>query len=122
MKGSLRHVSGKPSRRDWRSVMHEFTEMGSQALKHNPILALAADRGGAAPHRFEPVVEVFRSTLYAMITRDGGRDVGACHICRHFREGGGSGQSTPYHCELLDELLSEADSRLICVEQQAIAS
>ena len=112
------HVTREPSSRDRRSVMLELTAMGSQALKHDPILALAADLDGATSERLETVVEVLRSALHAMITRNGGRAFGACYTCRHFRRGGGSGQSAPHHCALLDEPLSVADSRAICVEQQ----
>lgn len=115
------HVTREQSPRDRRSVMLELTAMGSQALKSDPILALAADLEGASSHRLETVVEVLRSALHAMITRNGGRAFGACYTCRHFRKGGGSGRSTPHHCALLEEPLSESDSRAICVEQQAVA-
>ena len=115
------HVTREHSPRDRRSVMLELTAMGSQALKCDPILALAADLECASSHRLETVVEVLRSALHAMITRNGGRAFGACYTCRHFRKGGGSGRSTPHHCALLEEPLSESDSRAICVEQQAVA-
>lgn len=111
------HVTREPSPRDRRSVMLELTAMGSQALKHDPILALAADLEKAAPHKLEATAEVLRGALYAMITRNGGRAFGACYTCRHFRKGIGPGRGTPHHCALLDEPLSEADSRAICVEQ-----
>jgi DNA-binding MarR family transcriptional regulator len=115
------HVTREPSPRDRRSVMLELTAMGSQALKHDPILALAADLENAAPHQLEATVEVLRGALHAMITRNGGRAFGACYACRHFRKGGGSGRSAPHHCALLDEPLSDTDSRAICVEQEAVA-
>jgi DNA-binding MarR family transcriptional regulator len=111
------HVSREPSPRDRRSVMLELTALGSQALKQDPILTLAADLEDAAPHQLEATVEVLSGALRAMITRNGGRAFGACYTCRHFRRSGGSGRSTPHHCALLDEPLSEADSRAICVEQ-----
>lgn len=115
------YVTREPSPRDRRSVLLELTAMGSQALKQDPILPLAADLENAAPHQLEATVEVLRSALHAMITRNGGRAFGACYTCRHFRKGRGSGRSMPHHCALLDEPLSEADSRAICVEQQAVA-
>ena len=115
------HVTREPSPRDRRSIMLELTQTGAQALKQDPILALAADIEGAAPNQIEAVVEVLRRTLHGMITRNGGRAFGACYTCRHFREGDGSDRSTPHHCALLDEPLSEADSRAICVEQEAVA-
>lgn len=111
------HVTREPSPRDRRSVVLELTPKGSEALRRDPILALAADLESTAPDRLEAVVEVLRGALCAMITRNGGRAFGACYTCRHFRQGGGSGRGTPHHCALLDEPLSEAESRAICVEQ-----
>lgn len=116
------HVTREPSTRDRRSIMLEMTQTGAQALKNDPILALAADIEGAAPDQIEAVVEVLRTALRAMITRNGGRAFGACYTCRHFRKGAGSSRSTPHHCALLDEPLSEADSRAICVEQETVAA
>ncbi|MBU1211649.1 MAG: MarR family transcriptional regulator [Alphaproteobacteria bacterium] len=113
------HVTREPSLRDRRSIMLELTPMGAHAMRRDPILALAADIEATAPNQLEAVVEVLRTALHAMITRNGGRAFGACYTCRHFRKGGGSGRSEPHHCALLDEQLSEADSRAICVEQEA---
>ena len=112
------HVTREPSSRDRRSVMLELTSMGMQALRRDPILALPADLESAALGQIEAIVEMLRNTLHAMISRNGGRAFGACYTCRHFRKDGSSGRSTPHHCALLDEPLSEADSRAICVEQE----
>lgn len=113
------HVTREPSPRDRRSIILELTPAGAQTLKHDPILTLAADIEVAAPDQIEAVVEVLRRTLHAVITRNGGRAFGACYTCRHFQQGSGPGRSTPHHCALLDEPLSETDSRAICVEQEA---
>lgn len=115
------HVTREPSSRDRRSVVLELTDTGARALRRDPILALASDLEGAAPGQLEAVVEVLRRTLHAIITRNGGRAFGACYTCRHFKKDGGSGRSTLHHCALLDEPLSEADSRAICVEHEAVA-
>jgi len=114
------HVTREPSSRDRRSVVLELTPKGSEALRCDPILALAADLESATPHRLQATVEVLRGALHALITRNGGRAFGACYTCRHFRKGGGSRRSTPHHCALLNEPLSEADSHAICIEQEAI--
>lgn len=116
------HLTREPSERDRRSVLIQLTAIGSQALKRDPILALAADLESAAPGQLEATVEALRSALHTMITRNGGRAFGACYTCRHFRKGGGSSRSTPHHCTLLDEPLSEADSRAICVEQEPVVA
>ena len=116
------HVTREPSRRDRRSVLLELTETGSAALKRDPILVLAADLERAAPDQLETVVEVLRNALHAMIARNGGRAFGACYTCRHFRKGEGKVSSSPHNCALLDEPLSEADSRAICIEQEAVVA
>ncbi|MDX2289701.1 MAG: MarR family transcriptional regulator [Hyphomicrobiaceae bacterium] len=114
------HLTRQPNPRDRRSVMLELTSTGARALKRDPILALVADLEGVASDQIEAVVEVLRSALHAMITRNGGRAFGACYTCRHFRKGGSAGRGTPHHCSLLEEPLSESDSRAICVEQEAV--
>ena len=116
------HLTREPSERDRRSVVLELTSTGTQALKRDPILALAADLAGASAIQLEAVNAVLRDALHAMITRNGGRAFGACYTCRHFRKGEGSGRGTPHQCALLDEPLSEADSRAICVEQTPSAA
>lgn len=116
------HVTREPSPRDRRSIMLELTPMGAQTMRRDPILALAADIEGAAPNQLEAVIEVLRTALHAMITRNGGRAFGACYTCRHFRKNGSSDRNTPHHCALLDEPLSDADSRAICVEQTSDAA
>ncbi|MEQ1695108.1 MAG: hypothetical protein ABL901_04630 [Hyphomicrobiaceae bacterium] len=42
---------------------------------------------------------------------------GACHTCRHFRIGSGTGKGMPHHRGLLGGLLSPVDSRVICMVQ-----
>ena len=113
------HLTREPSQRDRRSVVLELTPTGTQALKRDPILALAADLEGTTADQLEAVIEVLRDALHAMITRNGGRAFGACYACRHFRKDGGSGRGKPHQCALLDEPLSEAESRAICVEQES---
>lgn len=115
------HLTREPSTRDRRSVTLELTSAGALALKRDPILALAADFQGTAPGEIEAVVETLRGALHAMLARNGGRAFGACYTCRHFRRGEGAGRGMPHQCALLDEPLSEADSRAICVEQEAAA-
>ena len=116
------HLTREPSQRDRRSVVLELTPTGTQALKRDPILALAADLEGTTADQLEAVIEVLRDALHAMITRNGGRAFGACYACRYFRKGGGGGRGTPHQCALLDEPLSEADSRTICVEQESLGA
>lgn len=113
------HVTREQSPRDRRSVVLGLTRAGEQALKNDPIRALAADLAKLHPDKLETVVAALREALHAMITRNAGRAFGACYTCRHFRRGAGTGKGMPHHCALLDEPLSESDSRAICVEQDA---
>lgn len=110
-------VSRQPSERDRRSIVLGLTALGRRTLESDPIGALAGDLAAAEPARLEWLVDVLRAALDGMIARNGGRPFGVCYTCRHFR--GNSGNAgTPHHCSLLDEPLSDADSRLICVEQE----
>jgi DNA-binding MarR family transcriptional regulator len=112
------HIERQSSERDRRSVTLVLTPLGERSLKNDPILALASDLGKAGPERLRSLIETLREALHAMIARNGGRALGACHSCRHFRKRGGN-LPFPYHCNLLDEPLSEDDSRAICIEQEA---
>ncbi|MEQ1710062.1 MAG: MarR family transcriptional regulator [Hyphomicrobium sp.] len=112
------HVTRQPSMRDRRSVVVELTSLGERTLKDDPILALAADLASTERQKLDSLVETLRATLHAMIARNAGRAFGACYTCCHFRKGGGAGRGMPHHCALLDEPLSQADSRAICVEQE----
>jgi DNA-binding MarR family transcriptional regulator len=110
-------VARSPSKRDGRSIMLTLTPHGERALRHDPILALAADLAAADGADLGRVAESLRSALGTAIARNGGRPFGACHTCLHFRNGSGATSLLPHHCALLDEPLSRADSRCICIEQ-----
>lgn len=68
------------------------------------------------------LLDGLRRTLGNAIARNNGRAFGACLSCWHFRAGVRPSSRTPHHCALLDEPLSEADSRAICVEQEPAAA
>lgn len=114
------HITREPSQRDGRSVVLGLTHAGEEALKSDPLLALAADLAKLDPDKLDTVVRSLRDALHAMIARNSGRAFGACYTCRHFCRGVRAAKGTPHHCALLDEPLSEADSRAICVEQDAL--
>ncbi len=114
------YVTREASARDRRSVVLGLTVLGQHMLKDDPILAFAADLATSDPKTLDRLVETLRSALRARITRNAGRAFGACYTCRHFRKGCEPGKSMLHHCALLDEPLSEADSRAICVEQMQV--
>ncbi|MGD9804695.1 MAG: MarR family transcriptional regulator [Hyphomicrobiaceae bacterium] len=111
------HIARQPSERDRRSVVLALTALGERRLRDDPILSVATDLAAVAPEKLDILVETLRDALHATISRNGGRAFGVCHTCRHFRRGVGSARQ-PHHCALLNEPLTEADSRAVCVEQE----
>lgn len=110
-------VSRTQSTRDKRSICLELTPQGEIALKDDPLLALARDLASASSD-IRNLVETLRAALHRAVARNDGRAFGACHSCRHFQRDVGSSSHAPHRCGLLDEPLSETDSRAICVEQE----
>ncbi|MGE8943145.1 MarR family winged helix-turn-helix transcriptional regulator [Leptospira interrogans] len=111
-------ITRQPSDRDRRSVVLGLTQAGERALTEDPILVLAASLAKLEPGKLDTVGEALREALRGMITRNAGRAFGACYTCRHFCKDKPAGRGMPHYCALLDEPLSEADSRAICVEQE----
>jgi DNA-binding MarR family transcriptional regulator len=112
------YVERAASARDGRSVEFALSANGERALKRDPLLALAKDIEQAAGAALPEFLDSLRQTLRRAIARNGGRAFGACYTCRHFRADVRPTARTPHHCALLDEPLSEADSRAICAEQE----
>ncbi len=99
---------------DQRVVRLDLTEAGQQRLAQGRPAALdildALDEADRAT--FAALIE---KTLHATFAARGQRPFGVCRDCRHF-EPGEDGQN---RCALLDANLSDGDSQLICVEQEA---
>jgi DNA-binding MarR family transcriptional regulator len=115
-------VARKRSARDKRSIELPLTARGEAMLKNDPLLAIARDIDAAAGPRAEDLVARLRALLRTTIARNGGRVFGVCSTCRYFRAGVRPRAASPHHCALLDEPLSDADSRAICVEQESAAA
>lgn len=115
-------ITRQESPRDRRSIMLALTSAGQHMLRDDPLRGLASDLAKSAPERLEDIVDMLRSTLRTMLMRNGGRPFGACYTCRHFSSGGGSSSRAPHNCTLLNEALSESDSRAICIEQEPTAA
>lgn len=113
------YVARGPNPRDARSVVLALTPLAERALRDDPVLALARDLAGAETGALEQVADALRAALRAHIARNGGRAFGVCAGCRHFRRDEGPSARAPHRCALLDEPLSQADGRAICVEQEA---
>ncbi|WP_018291269.1 MarR family transcriptional regulator [Verrucomicrobium sp. 3C] len=112
------YVARKPDARDRRSVDFALTRKGSKTLTRDPLLVLARNIEQATGGDATGLLDELRQTLRNAIARNQGRAFGACHTCRHFRAHVRRLTRTPHHCSLLDEPLSEADSRAICAEQE----
>ena len=110
-------VGRTQSARDKRSIDLELTHQGEAALKDDPLLALASDLALSAGRDIDNLVETLRAVLRRAVARNDGKAFGACHTCRHFQRDVAATSHAPHRCGLLDEPLSEADSRAICVEQ-----
>jgi DNA-binding MarR family transcriptional regulator len=111
-------VGRTQSTRDKRSIDLELTPQGEIALKDDPLLALAQDLAASAGRDISPLVETLRAVLHRAVARNNGKAFGACHTCRYFEYDVAPSPRAPHRCGLLDEPLSEADSRAICVEQE----
>jgi DNA-binding MarR family transcriptional regulator len=116
------YVSRGPNARDGRSVSFVLSAEAERVLKGDPLRALAEDIARAAGGEIPAIRDALRRTLQVAIARNQGRAFGICRTCRHFRAQVRPSTSTPHHCALLDEPLSEGDSLAICAEQDAAAA
>jgi DNA-binding MarR family transcriptional regulator len=116
------YLSRGQSSRDGRSVEFVLTRVAEKALRRDPLLAMAEDIEQATGGNVADLLDGLRQTLRAAIARNLGRAFGACFSCRHFRAHIRPSSRTPHHCALLNEPLSELDSRSICVEQEPAAA
>lgn len=112
------YVTRAANRRDGRSVEFVLSADGERTLKRDPLLILAKDIEHASGADVVAVRDALRQTLHDAITRNQGRTFGVCRTCRHFRADLRPSTRAPHHCALLDEPLSEGDSRAICAEQE----
>lgn len=113
-------VTREPSERDRRSIDLQLTRQGRRTLDNDPLTALASHIERAAGARIEDLVESLRGALANTIAHNKGKAFGACYTCRHFRRNARASAKAPHHCGLLDEPLSDADSRDICLEQEPV--
>lgn len=111
-------VGRTQSMRDKRSIEVELTSQAETALRDDPLITLANDLAATTGAEIDGIVRMLRATLHRAIARNEGKAFGACHTCRHFTRDIGTASRSPHRCGLLDEPLSEADSRSICVEQE----
>ena len=112
------YVTRTPSERDKRSVDLDVTAEGQDKLAEDPIAQVAEIADEVLGRAAAATRDQLARLLQRLIELNEGRMFGQCHTCRHFRRGAGNGKATPHMCGLLEVGLSEADSGLICVEQE----
>jgi DNA-binding MarR family transcriptional regulator len=112
------HVSRESNARDGRSVALALTPRGEQALRRDPLFAIARDIDRALGAEAADLRDGLRRILQQAIARNDGKAFGLCAGCRHFCSNVRPSSRQPHHCALLEEPLSEADSSAICVEQE----
>lgn len=115
-KGMIRRIQ---NRADKRGIDLALTPRGTALLRNDPLHALAGDLD--AGDESAALLEHLRQALRAAVRRNGSRPFGFCHACVHFRRTPLGASDMPNHCALLLEPLSDADSALICVEQEEAA-
>lgn len=106
-------VERTPNPKDRRALDLGLTPDGMAMVADDPLNGLAADLEAGASDLPE-LVAALRATLRETIRRNGGRAFKACQTCRHFQRG--TDGPTPHRCDLLNEALSDADGRAICME------
>ncbi|MFV0297603.1 MAG: MarR family winged helix-turn-helix transcriptional regulator, partial [Hyphomicrobiaceae bacterium] len=100
---------------DLRVARLELTAKG-QALLQAPPPGLAGRMlSRLTPAERQQFNMLVRTMLLAELAANGGRPFGLCRDCRHF----GKSRSAGMRCALLDVALSETDSGMFCIEQEA---
>lgn len=113
-------ISKSPRANEKRSVALLLTPQGEEALRADPWEKLSEAAGELRAKTRRRLEKGLRELLSAELTRGRHKPFGQCAQCRFFRENGDP--NGPHKCMLLDEPLSRADSKRICVEHEAAAS
>ncbi len=109
-------IRKEPVPKDRRNVRLEITRQGRSLLNKDPLSKFEMAAGNLRAKERAGLESGLRSLLTEALEQHGGKPFGACSLCRYFREDDEQGK--PHRCALLDEPLSAADGKLICVEQE----
>lgn len=103
-----------------RSVVLVLTAKGEAELARDPWLKIAEDSDELGGKTRKRLAKGLGELLQAELTRGGHNAFGQCGTCRFFREKGRDGApGGPHLCMLLEQALTEPDSRRICIEHEA---
>ena len=102
-----------------RSVVLVLTPKGQDTLARDPWARLTQAAGELSDKSRRRLAKGLRALLQKELARGGHHSFGLCATCRFFRENGLDADARgPHQCMLLDEPLSQPDSRRICVEHE----
>ena len=102
---------------DRRNVRLELTRRGRALLNKDPLADLELAAGSLTAKEQVQLSDGLKTLLATVLETHGGKPFGACRTCRYFQKDHDDGK--PHRCGLLEETLSETDSELVCVEQEA---
>ncbi|MCC6947484.1 MAG: winged helix-turn-helix transcriptional regulator [Bradyrhizobiaceae bacterium] len=113
-------IERRPDPASGRVVRLLLTRAGRALAAKDPLIQLATAAAGCDRRVRAAAADVLADMLAALQRANGLVPFGVCRTCRHFRPHAPNG--APHWCALLDERLSEADSRSICVEHSPLAA
>lgn len=111
-------ITKSPRENEGRSICLALTEKGREALTRDPLaeLSISLDELGGKTRR--RLAKGLSELLETELKRREQPGFGNCASCRYFRQKGRESDALgPHQCMLFDAALSEAEARLICVEQ-----
>ena len=100
-----------------RSINLIITEEGRDLLLQDPLLELTRDVENLKPKIKKRFAKGLGELLDAERQRQHEPNFGPCGACRYFRERRQADSKTPHWCMFFEAALTEAEARLICVEQ-----
>lgn len=112
------YVTRTPSERDKRSIDINLTDKGIAKLEEDPIHHLAEQIHKTIGHEEENLRRYLSNLLIQLIKENNGRAFGQCYTCRHFSKNKKSESEYQFYCNLLEENLTENESKKICAEQE----
>jgi len=110
-------IQKKSEAGDRRAVRLELTTLGLRMLEQDPLLEMEKAVEGFGRRDEAALADLLQGALVGMLDQRGRRPFGACKTCRHFRKKAEGGD--PHFCNLLKLPLTKADSKQICIEQEA---
>ena len=118
-KGYLRRLR---ETRDRRGIRLELTPAGQALLKRDPLLVVDTAVAALSADARDAIVDGLTRLIRDVQRRLGGSHFGVCENCSLFAPEGAAGDvGGPHRCGLTHEPISGGETRLICVNHQAVA-